>query len=60
MLPRLLRDFGDVDAVLSTLAPRGVLATAPRGQLGRRDSHVTVIDQRFTSDARILLDWLDR
>jgi dienelactone hydrolase len=60
VLPRLLRDFGDVDAVLAAIAPRGVLAAAPHGELGRRGSHVTVTDERFSGDARVLLDWLDR
>jgi dienelactone hydrolase len=60
VLPRLLRDFGDVDAVLAAIAPRGVLAASPRGELGRRVPHVTVSDKRFTSDAGVLLNWLDR
>jgi dienelactone hydrolase len=58
VLPYLLRDFGDMDAVLAAIAPRAVLAAAPRGEMGRRAPNVTVADKQFTGDAEILLKWL--
>jgi dienelactone hydrolase len=60
VLPRLLRDFGDVDAVLTAIAPRAVLTATPRGKPGRPAAHVTSVAGRFTEDPEILLDWLRR
>jgi dienelactone hydrolase len=58
VLPSLLRDFGDMDAVLQTLAPRRLLAAAPRGKLSRPMDHVRESERRFTAEPTLLLDWL--
>ena len=58
ILPGLLRDFGDVPDVLAEVAPRKVLAAAPRGALGRHLPSVRVVERPFTADPAPLLDWL--
>jgi hypothetical protein len=58
ILPRMLRDFGDIPDVLAEVAPRKVLAAAPRGTLGRPLPSVRVIDEPFTTDPGRFLDWL--
>ncbi len=60
VLPGLLRDFGDLDAVLAAIAPGAVLVAAPQGELSRRVANVMVNDKPFTRDARMVLDWLGR
>ncbi len=58
ILPRLLRDFGDVPEVLAALAPRLVLAAAPVAPLPRRLPHVRVMEKSLAREPRVLLDWL--
>jgi hypothetical protein len=58
VLPGILRDFRDIPDVLAEVAPRKVLAAAPRGALGRRLPSVRVIAEPFTTDPGRLLDWL--
>ena len=58
ILPRLLRDFGDIPAVLAAIAPRPILAAAASGEPGRKLAHLTRSDARFSSDPALLLDWL--
>jgi cephalosporin-C deacetylase-like acetyl esterase len=58
VLPGLLRDFGDVADVLAAVAPRPVLAAAPRCPLPRPLPAVRVVDEPFTADPARLLDWL--
>jgi dienelactone hydrolase len=58
ILPRMLRDFGDIAAVLAAVAPRKVLASAATGEPDRKLANVTRSDTRFSSDPAILLDWL--
>jgi dienelactone hydrolase len=60
LLPGLLRDFSDLDAVLAAVAPRKVLAAALRGKPGAVESHLTQSTKGFSRDAAILLDWLRR
>lgn len=59
ILPRLLRDFGDIAAVLAAVAPRKVLASAATGEPDRELANLTRSDARFSSDPAILLDWLE-
>jgi dienelactone hydrolase len=58
ILPRLLRDFGDIADVLAAVAPRKVLAAAPREAPGRRLPSVRVIEEPFTTGPGRLLEWL--
>ena len=58
ILPAMLRDFGDIADVLAEVAPREVLAAAPRGDLGRRVPTVRVVEEPFTANPARLLDWL--
>jgi cephalosporin-C deacetylase-like acetyl esterase len=58
LLPRMLRDFGDIARVLAAVAPRKVLAAAPTGKPDQKLANLTQSDKRFTADAAILLDWL--
>jgi dienelactone hydrolase len=56
ILPGLLRDFGDVDAVLAAVAPRRVLVAAPPDTA--RQPPVPVTERRFTRDPDVFLRWL--
>jgi dienelactone hydrolase len=58
ILPRVLRDFGDISAVLAAAAPRKVLAAAPAGKPDRPVANLDQTDKRFTADPAVLLDWL--
>jgi cephalosporin-C deacetylase-like acetyl esterase len=57
ILPSLLRNFGDVRDVLGQIAPRKVLVAAGVGQ-GPQLPSVVIAENRFTTDARLLLEWL--
>lgn len=58
ILPRMLRDFGDISAVLLAVAPRKVLASAATGKPDRDVANLTQTDKRFSADPAVLLDWL--
>jgi dienelactone hydrolase len=58
LLPRVLRDFGDIAAILAVCAPRPVLAGAATGDPDRALPSLTRTDRKFTADASVLLDWL--
>ncbi len=58
VLPRMLRDFGDIAAVLAAIAPRKVLATAPTTEPERPVANLTQSDKRLTANPGVLLDWL--
>jgi cephalosporin-C deacetylase-like acetyl esterase len=58
VLPRMLRDFGDIGAVLTAVAPRKVLAAVPTGKPNRPLANLTRTDKRFTSEPGVLIDWL--
>lgn len=60
IVPRLLSDFGDVHDVLSAIAPRRVLIAAGVGDATAPLSSVQVTDERFTTRAQVLHDWLKR
>jgi hypothetical protein len=57
ILPGMLRNFGDVGDVLAEIAPRKVLVAAGVGK-GPRLPSVAIAEERFTKDARLLLEWL--
>jgi dienelactone hydrolase len=58
IVPNLLRDFGDIPDVLASLAPRRVLLAAGIGAKGRDLPHVRISAGPFTSDPRVLIDWM--
>jgi hypothetical protein len=58
ILPRMLRDFGDLAAVLTAIAPRKVLAAAATSKLDQPVANLDATDKRFSADADVLLDWL--
>ncbi|HEY7426381.1 MAG TPA: hypothetical protein VH682_19265, partial [Gemmataceae bacterium] len=58
ILPRMLRDFGDLAAVLNAIAPRKVLAAAATGKPDQPVANLDQTDKRFTADAGVLIDWL--
>jgi hypothetical protein len=60
IVPRMLRDFGDIPDLLTALAPRKVLVAAPRGKLDQRLTHVRITDSTLSQNPQPLLDWLMR
>jgi hypothetical protein len=58
ILPGLLRDFGDVTDILAQIAPRPVLIAAGAGAPARPIPSVRLTEGRFTTDTRLLTDWL--
>jgi len=58
ILPGMLRSFGDIDDVLADIAPRKVLVAAGLGKSSKRRTSVEFRDGRFSSEPRLLLDWL--
>ena len=58
VLPRMLRDFGDIATVLALVAPRRVLAAAPIGKPDQKLASLDQTDKRFSTDPAVLLDWL--
>lgn len=58
VLPRVLRDFGDIAAVLAACAPRPVLAAAATGDPDRTVNNLTRTDRKLTAEAGMLVDWL--
>jgi hypothetical protein len=58
ILPRLLRDYGDLAAVLSAIAPRKVLASASTGKPDQKLANLEQTDKRFSANPAVLLDWL--
>ncbi|HJZ53853.1 MAG TPA: acetylxylan esterase [Gemmataceae bacterium] len=58
VLPNLLRDFGDMSAILAEVAPRKVLLAAGIGKLSRQPQSVALTDRSFAETPATLLDWL--
>jgi cephalosporin-C deacetylase-like acetyl esterase len=58
ILPRLLRDYGDIGAVLAAIAPRKVLASASPGKPDQKLTNLNQTDKRFSANPADLLDWL--
>jgi cephalosporin-C deacetylase-like acetyl esterase len=58
ILPGILEHFGDVGDVLAEVAPRRVLISAGVSESSREIPSVTLTRERFTSNARLLVDWL--
>lgn len=60
LLPRMLRDLGDISAAITAIAPREVLAAAAIGNLDQSASNLQRVEKGFTADATALVDWLTR
>jgi dienelactone hydrolase len=60
ILPRMLRDYGDLPDVLTEIAPRPVLLTAPVDAPARLPESVRRTDRTFSADSGVLLDWLNK
>ena len=58
ILPGMLRCWGDIADVLADIAPRKVLVAVGLGKSPRRLNSVEFRDRRFSSEPRLLLDWL--
>jgi hypothetical protein len=58
IVPRLLRDYGDLGAVLKAIGPRKVFAAAPVGAPDQKLPNLTRSDKKFTADPAALLAWL--
>jgi dienelactone hydrolase len=56
--PGVLRDFGDIQDVVGLVTPRGVLIAAGIGDAKPPAASVRYSDKRFTSDPRVLVEWL--
>src|SRR5262249_50747064 len=60
IVPKLLRDFGDIPDVLAAVAPRPVLAAACVGKLDKPIASVHASEKRFSAEPQMFLDWLGR
>jgi len=60
IVPKLLRDFGDIPDVLGAVAPRPVLAAACVGKLDKPIASVHASEKRFSAEPQTFLDWLGR
>jgi cephalosporin-C deacetylase-like acetyl esterase len=58
ILPRMLRDFGDVPDLFHAIAPRPVLVAAPRGGADPKLSSVRVVAKGFVPEPELLVEWL--
>ena len=58
ILPGLLRDFGDIPDILGEIVPRRVLVAAGVGAKVQSITSIQVTERHFTSDPRLLTDWL--
>lgn len=59
IVPRMLRDFGDISSVLAAIAPRKVLAAAPTGKPARMVANLTRSEKRITTEPGVLISWLE-
>jgi dienelactone hydrolase len=58
IMPRMLRDFGDISSILSAIAPRRVLAAAPTADPDQPVANLVKTEKRFTADPATLIKWL--
>jgi hypothetical protein len=61
IVPSLLRDYGDIEDVLASIAPRKTLSAAGRGKLSAAPPRALEINEsRFSNSPDLLAKWLDR
>jgi dienelactone hydrolase len=58
ILPRILRDFGDIGAALTAVGPRRVLAAAAACEPDQAVANLDRANRKFTMDTDVLLNWL--
>jgi cephalosporin-C deacetylase-like acetyl esterase len=58
VLPRMLRDFGDIPDVLAQIAPRQVLLANPREKPAFSLRSVKIMEERLIPNPERLLEWL--
>jgi cephalosporin-C deacetylase-like acetyl esterase len=59
ILPRILRDYGDIASVLAAIAPRKILAAASNGKPERAVTNLEQTEKRLTTSAGVLLEWME-
>jgi hypothetical protein len=57
--PGLLKHFGDVDQVLAQIGPRKVLVAGATPGQHFEAKNVSVVENRFTNEGKVLLEWLN-
>jgi cephalosporin-C deacetylase-like acetyl esterase len=60
ILPGLLQRFGDVDDVLAQIGPRKVLVAGAGRSNHAGVRSVSAVEDRFTEDGKVLVDWVAR
>jgi cephalosporin-C deacetylase-like acetyl esterase len=58
ILPGMLRDFGDIEDVLTQVSPRKILVAAGVGESARRIPSVQIVKESLTKNLRLLTDWM--
>jgi hypothetical protein len=58
ILPGVLQKYGDIDDVIAQIAPRRILIASGTGELSRAAPHIQVVPHRFSTDPRLLAEWL--
>jgi dienelactone hydrolase len=58
ILPRMLRDYGDIASVMAAIAPRKILAAASSGKPDRVLTNLEQTEKRLTMNPGVLLEWL--
>lgn len=59
VVPSLLRNFGDIEDVLATIAPRKTLVTAALGKSSKILPAVEQKNERLSANPRLVTAWLD-
>ena len=57
IVPGLLARFGDIAEILAQIAPRPILLAAGTGK-NIPDKSITAVEDRFSTSAQVLTDWL--
>jgi hypothetical protein len=60
ILPRMLRDYGDIPDLLTAIGPRKVLLSAARGKSELWQTSVQVVEKKWSAEPSVLVQWLDR
>lgn len=58
ILPSLLKDFGDIDQVITAIAPRKMLSASGLGKMPQRLAPLEQRDGAFTENPALLIEWL--
>src|SRR5262249_7843434 len=60
IVPSLLRDYGDIDAVLATIAPRKILSATGIGKTAAPQKSLEMSETRFSANPAVFSKWLDQ